>query len=530
MKRHDTHLLSDESEKEDREEDAHKYIFNSSKNSSKNSEEKYISKDSKENITILKKYLNKNKLEKNDSIISSTELENIFGNDINNKKIKKKKNKKNKKYFIKLKKVKINKENNKEETDYCFTYNPSLRNIIIDKKIKNDCYKNISRNCISLNNSFNNKISHKNELKKEKKEKEILYYFHNDNIEGNRKLKNFIKILNDDKLKLLKISNNNNFSINSQFPFLYKNNFYCNNYEYEMGFQNYYNRSKYYLSPNNIKNKNNFFLNKNGKIILKSNSSSNNSINIQKYPNQKKSFKSKKTKRKILDKIEMLYNVYVGNDNKKLKQIKSNDSHFEYPDKRKIWNKRVKNKKYLNLFKEKNHVGFINNMIRIQARDINNYCCYNKHFGNNDNCPICQSIEHKNEETIQKLGISRMTPNISNEKTNNSWKKRRVYSALTKILSKKGNKNNNKFELIYDNLNSNMSRCLSISKNKSRKNNSNLFDLKKTFVNRSCKKSLTNNKNNNFRKLNINKSISLQNNYSTYNRFCKSKSQSIKSN
>ena len=42
MKRHDTHLLSDESEKGEKEEDAHEYIFNSSKNSSKNSEEQYI--------------------------------------------------------------------------------------------------------------------------------------------------------------------------------------------------------------------------------------------------------------------------------------------------------------------------------------------------------------------------------------------------------------------------------------------------------------------------------------------------------
>ena len=80
MKRHDTHLLSDESEKEAREEDTHKYIFNSSKHSSKDSEEKYIIKESKENFPMFKKYLNK--VDKSDSIVSSEELENIFGNSI----------------------------------------------------------------------------------------------------------------------------------------------------------------------------------------------------------------------------------------------------------------------------------------------------------------------------------------------------------------------------------------------------------------------------------------------------------------
>ena len=52
MKRHDTHLLSDESEIEAKEEDAHKYIFNCSKHSSKDSEEKFIIKESKENFPI----------------------------------------------------------------------------------------------------------------------------------------------------------------------------------------------------------------------------------------------------------------------------------------------------------------------------------------------------------------------------------------------------------------------------------------------------------------------------------------------
>ena len=120
MNRHDTHLLSDESEIEAKEEDAHKYIFNSSKHSSKDSEEQYIIKESEENFSMFKKYLNK--VDKNDSIVSSTELENILGNSINNKKSHKNKIKKNNKYSIKLNKVKLNKENDKKTIDDFFTY------------------------------------------------------------------------------------------------------------------------------------------------------------------------------------------------------------------------------------------------------------------------------------------------------------------------------------------------------------------------------------------------------------------------
>ena len=146
MKHHDTHLLSDESEIEAKEEDDHKYIFNSSKHSSKESEEQYIIKESKEKFSIFKKYLNK--VDKSDSIISSTDLENIFGNSINNENNHKNKIKKNNKYSIKLNKVKLNKENDKKTIDDFFTYSKTLSN----KKTKNDCYCKIDRNCIYLIN------------------------------------------------------------------------------------------------------------------------------------------------------------------------------------------------------------------------------------------------------------------------------------------------------------------------------------------------------------------------------------------
>ena len=176
MKRHDTHLLSDESEKEKKEEDAHQYNFNNSSNSSDDSEEKYISKESNQNGPAHVNFLKLNNLtndvnyynnDKNEvSIISSKELEDIFYVDSKNNKNKnfstKKKKKKKNKYFIKLRKIKLNDD---ELIDNCLTYNPSLRNEVIDIKIYYDNIKNKNRNCISLNNS-NNKNNDRTKLKK----------------------------------------------------------------------------------------------------------------------------------------------------------------------------------------------------------------------------------------------------------------------------------------------------------------------------------------------------------------------------
>ena len=134
MKRHDTHLLSDESEKEKKEEDQHQYNFNNSTISSCSSEDKYISKkpDNKNPININminQNYFNNNINFKEDnvSILSSKDLEDIFCNEdvINNIPQKKKKTKKNK-YFIKIRKVKLNNENNDEIIDNCLTYNLTL--------------------------------------------------------------------------------------------------------------------------------------------------------------------------------------------------------------------------------------------------------------------------------------------------------------------------------------------------------------------------------------------------------------------
>ena len=141
MNRHDTHLLSTESNKKPGEEGAHKFAFNNSY-SSNDSEGKYISKQSSKHSPIhlnnLNEYNIDNKTKNNVSLISSRELKDIFcgeGNISNSFSKRKKKKPKKSKYFIKLRKIKLNKENHDELEEKCLTYFPSLNNDIMDKKI-----------------------------------------------------------------------------------------------------------------------------------------------------------------------------------------------------------------------------------------------------------------------------------------------------------------------------------------------------------------------------------------------------------
>lgn len=236
-------------------------------------------------------------------------------------------------------------------------------------------------------------------------------------------------------------------------------------------------------------------------------------------------------KKKIKDKIEIMYNIYIGNNVKNnFQQIRSNESNFNY-QKKKIWIKKKNSKKFMNFCYGKYNRDLINNLKKIQQRDIfSNFNNFSRHCGNNHSCPVCQSIEYKNEESILKKGIHPITSNIGNDSSKNSWQKRRVYSALSRILTRKGNKNNNEFDEIYDNINGNLSRCLNISKNNEYTNKSKLDDLKKKIINKGVKKYFSKNRNECFRRLNLNRSISLQNNNSTSNRFYSSKNQSMMSN
>ncbi len=561
MKRHDTHLLSDESEKE-KNEDSHRYIFNNSKISSSSSEEKYLSKESDNIKAININMINQNYIENNNnnfqennvSILSSKDLVDIFYNEehIKNTNQKKKKSKKMK-YFIKLRKVRINYNNNDEIIDNCLTYNPTLRNNIIDKKINKG-----NRKCVSLTNNNNDKYKKRQKKKFETtKEKEILYFFYNDDNEGNKKLKKVINIINKQKLQLLKISKSN-FSIKTlkkrrilnkkEFPLILKNGKKNNHNNYNIDSNNLdrevrirkinYSKKIIHLNSMKLQKGNKLILNKNKKLILKSNNVSNNNtlkMKIGKTPNQSISLKSKQNN-KNNDKIESLFNLYCGkNENKKIIRVKSTESLINNKQNELTWvrmNNYKENQKYSKIHNnEKENRKIIKKLFKIQTGD-NNSNNYNLHFGNNDNCPLCQAIEHKNEENIKKLGIFPMIPNADNNKSQNSWNNRRVYSAMSRVLSqRKKYRESDEFDDNYNisknksinksknkSINKSKNKSINKSKNKSRENISNINRLNKNnFNEKEEKNEIMNNKNFVKRKLNINRSIYRQNNYSNIN-------------
>ena len=105
MERHNTHILSDSQEEEDKEENNHFYEFNDTKNSESNSLKNTIQsntkKESKFSLNELIQNNNNNEKELiNDSLISSRDLEDIFYNE---------------KRFIK--KPEIIKDNNKDKNE-----------------------------------------------------------------------------------------------------------------------------------------------------------------------------------------------------------------------------------------------------------------------------------------------------------------------------------------------------------------------------------------------------------------------------
>ena len=470
MKRHDTHLLSDGSEKED-EEDEHKYLI-SSKNSSEENNDKY-------------KNLLNYKSENNDnvSIISSSEIENMFNNETNKRftspKIRKPKINR---YLIKLKKIQLNKEKIEQITDINLTYNPSLKNALIDNNIKKNKYN--SRRCLSLSNKNKYKLDNFSSRNK----KEVLYYVYKNNASGNLKIKNFINILNKQKMKYLQISNNS-FSLNAekkiyprnnfQFPFLFNNNnnIFSREVKIRKNINLDYNMNLF--SPKNNSSKNSLFLNQSKKLKLNDNSYNifTNKIKYEKTPRKSTSVKSKR-KKKIQNKIEFLYNAYIGKDNyyikNKFKKIKSNESLLNKKEDTGIWvklNSFEEYQNYLNSLKKvkKNNNNSIRNLLEMKTRYLYHNHDYNKHFGSNDSCPVCKAKRKKDEERIKKLGIQPMIPNIGFNNMGNSWKNRRVYSALSRVLNTKTKlKYNDCNDISDNNFDSTKSKNISISDSRSK--------------------------------------------------------------
>ena len=526
MDRHDTHLLSQESGVKEKEEDAHQFNFNDPIYLSYDSEDKLVSKETVNNSPLHLNYIEQNNIEDNNinnkSIISSQEIRDIFHGQENNTKINKKKEKpKKNKYFIKLRKIKLNNDDSNEIVENCLTYFPTLRNDIIDKKINKLIDKN--RNCISLNNkSKNNKK--RNKLKNHRKlnslnEKEFLYFFYNDDNKGNKenigaKAKSKYPLINT-KNK----SNNNkaNTKDNDKSNKLKKNNKDNNNYRKIYNLNSNKNKPQLILNKNN--NNNRSKSSKNKKFLVNTNYSNKNTSKskIRKSSNQSTSLISTKNK----EKVGMLYNQLYG---KKKHRVKSTESLFE--------NKPNRNWQYINDYKDQTFLKVYKKNKkenRIKTKKI--FCSQNgsiinhfsRHFGNCKNCPVCQANKSKQDESIREKGICPMIPNIGDDDSQSRLQNRRVYSALSRVLSKM-NRNHNEFDFLKNNLNGSKNR------NRSKINGFNYGNkiFKNYFNGANNKNNLKRSESAVVRKVNVDRTLFKENNSSINNQINIYKNQSVK--
>ena len=245
MERHDTHVLSESQDDEEKDENNHFYEFNDTDNSESNSLKNTLySNSKKESKFSLNELIQSNKKEEkeiiNDSLISIRDLEDVFYNeqrDIKKSdKIKGDNNKDGKNKVpdnVKIKKIKLNYEDNLSILNEYLLSTPYIINRLKLRKIKK------KRRCVSLGNirqkpkpkpklklSKNEDNSKKNEKKsKRKKINKPLKSESDSNSEFTKsskedekngsKVKSLYDILKSKNLKLLKISQNS-FMINQE--------------------------------------------------------------------------------------------------------------------------------------------------------------------------------------------------------------------------------------------------------------------------------------------------------------------------
>lgn len=81
------------------------------------------------------------------------------------------------------------------------------------------------------------------------------------------------------------------------------------------------------------------------------------------------------------------------------------------------------------LYKESNNNNWLLKLLRIQKEKNTRH--YEKHFGNNQSCPLCQQMDKKNEEQIKKIGVFHLPPSdYKKTEERSTSKKRRINSAF----------------------------------------------------------------------------------------------------
>jgi len=225
-------------------------------------------------------------------------------------------------------------------------------------------------------------------------------------------------------------SSNNNNTNNKYIQNRHSNEFHSNyipeydneydeDYDYnENEYNNNYNEDEYYSIINRMKRMNMYNTNKN----LKKNSG---------------------LKLKTDKKIKILYDLYCKRPKKEAKSINRINSAYSLKNGKTRFtnlpnvnymdlNNNLENRDYMiknRLYNNNNNKNWLLKLIKVQ-KDKNMYH-YEKHFGNNESCPLCQQMDKKNEEQIRKIGVYHMASDIKkSDSRSNSKKKRRINSAF----------------------------------------------------------------------------------------------------
>ena len=235
-------------------------------------------------------------------------------------------------------------------------------------------------------------------------------------------------------------NNSNNDKINKININRYSNEF---NNDYEDDYNEYnddYDNNNYKSLFNNKKYNNNF----NDDYI----SCINRMNQMNKYNTNKNVRRTTGLKLKNDRKIKILYDLYCKRPTKENKNISRINSAFSIKNNSDKYNRYQNSNNLLDLYENfenndnmiKNRLYNSNNknwllkLMKIQ-KDKNMYH-YEKHFGNNESCPLCQQMDKKNEEQIKKIGIYHMASDYKKSDSRSNSKKRRINSALPNFYTK----------------------------------------------------------------------------------------------